>query len=151
MERGNRMSSGLIIVVDDNPSFRKLYSDFLSVHGYTVMTARSGAQGMKLLLNCTPKVLILDISMPGMDGIETCKQIRKIHGNDIPILFLTAFTDIDNLRACLHAGEIAEAAEFFSFGTNDLTQATFSLSREDAEKKFLSTYRDHGILQDNPF
>lgn len=81
-----------------------MYSDFLGAHGYTVMTAKNGAQGMKLLLNCTPKVLILDISMPGMDGIETCKKIRKIHGNDIPILFLTAFTDIDNLRACLHAG-----------------------------------------------
>lgn len=98
------MSSGLIIVVDDNPTFRKMYSDFLGAHGYTVMTANSGQQGMKLLLNCTPKVLILDISMPGMDGIETCNQIRKIHGNDIPILFLTAFNDVDKLRDCLHAG-----------------------------------------------
>lgn len=98
------MSSGLIIVVDDNPTFRKMYSDFLGAHGYTVMTANSGQQGMKLLLNCTPKVLILDISMPGMDGIETCGQIRKIHGNDIPILFLTAFNDVDKLRDCLHAG-----------------------------------------------
>ena len=98
------MSSGLIIVVDDNPTFRKMYSDFLGAHGYTVMTANSGPQGMKLLLNCTPKVLVLDISMPGMDGIETCGQIRKIHGNDIPILFLTAFNDVDKLRDCLHAG-----------------------------------------------
>ena len=98
------MSSGLIIVVDDNPTFRKMYSDFLGAHGYTVMTANSGQQGLKLLLNCTPKVLILDISMPGMDGIETCGQIRKIHGNDIPILFLTAFNDVDKLRDCLHAG-----------------------------------------------
>ena len=104
MKRGNRMSSGLIIVVDDEPSFRKLYSDFLSVHGYSVMTAKSGAEGMQLLLNCTPKVLILDISMPGMDGIETCKQIRRIHGNDMPVLFLTSFNDIDKLRDCLHAG-----------------------------------------------
>lgn len=98
------MSSGLIIVVDDNPTFRKMYSDFLGAHGYTVMTANSGQQGMKLLLNCTPKVLVLDISMPGMDGIETCGQIRKIHGSDIPILFLTAFNDVDKLRDCLHAG-----------------------------------------------
>ncbi|MCH8176794.1 MAG: response regulator [Proteobacteria bacterium] len=98
------MASGLIIVVDDDPSFRKLYSDFLTVHGYTVLTAKSGAEGMKFLLNCTPKVLILDISMPVMDGIETCKHIRRIHGNDIPILFLTAFNEVDKLRDCLHAG-----------------------------------------------
>lgn len=98
------MASGLIIVVDDDPNFRKLYSDFLTVHGYTVMTSKSGAHAMKLLLNCTPKVLILDISMPGMDGIETCKQIRQFHGSDLPIVFLTSFTDIDKLRDCLHAG-----------------------------------------------
>jgi DNA-binding response OmpR family regulator len=98
------MPSGLIIVVDDNATFRKMYSDFLSLHGYTVMTASSGAEGMKILLNCTPMVLILDISMPEMDGIETCRQIRQIHGNDIPIMFLTAFNDVDKLRDCLHAG-----------------------------------------------
>jgi pyruvate,orthophosphate dikinase len=49
------------------------------------------------------------------------------------------------------AGEIAKLAQFFSFGTNDLTQATFSFSREDAENKFLPMYNQSGILQDNPF
>jgi pyruvate,orthophosphate dikinase len=46
---------------------------------------------------------------------------------------------------------MAETAEFFSFGTNDLTQATFSFSREDAENKFLPAYTETGILEDNPF
>ena len=98
------MSSGLIIVVDDNATFRKMYSDFLSVNGYTVLVAKGGAEALRLLRNCTPKALLLDISMPTMDGIEACKQIRRIHGNDIPIIFLTASNDIDKLRACLHAG-----------------------------------------------
>ncbi len=60
-------------------------------------------------------------------------------------------TMIEVVRACLQAGELAEVAEFFSFGTNDLTQATFSFSREDAENKFLPFYISHGILKDNPF
>jgi len=55
------------------------------------------------------------------------------------------------VRACMRAGSLAEEAEFFSFGTNDLTQATFSFSREDAENKFLPMYNELGILQDNPF
>ena len=55
------------------------------------------------------------------------------------------------VRACLSAGSMAEVAEFFSFGTNDLTQATFSFSREDAENKFLPHYVTSGILPDNPF
>ena len=58
---------------------------------------------------------------------------------------------IETVRACTRAGELAKVAEFFSFGTNDLTQATFSFSREDAENKFLPLYTDAGILQDNPF
>jgi len=60
-------------------------------------------------------------------------------------------TMIEVVRACVLAGEIAEIAEFFSFGTNDLTQATFSFSREDAENKFLPFYQETGILDTNPF
>lgn len=58
---------------------------------------------------------------------------------------------LEVVRACIRAGSLAETAEFFSFGTNDLTQATFSFSREDAENKFLPLYHTNGILQDNPF
>ena len=60
-------------------------------------------------------------------------------------------TMIETVRACTRARQLAGIAEFFSFGTNDLTQATFSFSREDAENKFLPMYNDSEILQDNPF
>lgn len=58
---------------------------------------------------------------------------------------------VEVVRACMRAARLAEVAEFFSFGTNDLTQATFSFSREDAENKFLPMYNETGILRDNPF
>jgi pyruvate,orthophosphate dikinase len=58
---------------------------------------------------------------------------------------------LEVVRACMRAENLAEEAEFFSFGTNDLTQATFSFSREDAENKFLPMYNMNHILQDNPF
>jgi pyruvate,orthophosphate dikinase len=60
-------------------------------------------------------------------------------------------TMIETVRACTRADHLAKVAAFFSFGTNDLTQATFSFSREDAENKFLPLYEDSGLLQDNPF
>ena len=60
-------------------------------------------------------------------------------------------TMIETVRACTRADHLAQVAAFFSFGTNDLTQATFSFSREDAENKFLPLYEEHGLLQDNPF
>ncbi|MBI4186030.1 MAG: pyruvate, phosphate dikinase [Chloroflexi bacterium] len=58
---------------------------------------------------------------------------------------------METVRACMRAGRMAREVDFLSFGTNDLTQAVFSFSREDAEKKFLTTYLQLGILQDNPF
>ena len=58
---------------------------------------------------------------------------------------------METVRACMRAAPLAQEAGFFSFGTNDLTQAVYSFSREDAEKKFLSTYLDNGLLDDNPF
>ena len=60
-------------------------------------------------------------------------------------------TMMETVRACMRAGKIAQVADFLSFGTNDLTQAVYSFSREDAEKKFLSTYLEIGVLEDNPF
>jgi pyruvate,orthophosphate dikinase len=60
-------------------------------------------------------------------------------------------TMIEIPRAALTADEIAESAEFFSFGTNDLTQMTFGISRDDAEGKFLLNFVDRGLLPNNPF
>jgi pyruvate,orthophosphate dikinase len=60
-------------------------------------------------------------------------------------------TMIEIPRAALTAGEIAEIAQFFSFGTNDLTQTTFGVSRDDAEAGFLVEYIQRGILPENPF
>jgi pyruvate,orthophosphate dikinase len=54
-------------------------------------------------------------------------------------------------RACVRADEIAAEADFFSFGTNDLTQTTLGLSRDDAEGKFLTRYLEEGVLEVNPF
>jgi pyruvate,orthophosphate dikinase len=60
-------------------------------------------------------------------------------------------TMIEIPRAAVTAGEIAERAQFFSFGTNDLTQMTYGYSRDDAERNFLITYQEQGILEKNPF
>jgi len=75
-------------------------------------------------------------------------EVEKQSGVRVPYRFGTM---VEVVRACMTAARLAEIAEFFSFGTNDLTQATFSFSREDAENKFLPNYVQSGILADNPF
>ncbi len=76
------------------------------------------------------------------------EQLEKDFGKKLRFRFGTM---IETVRACTRAAKLAANVEFFSFGTNDLTQAVFSFSREDAENKFLPMYNESEILQDNPF
>jgi pyruvate,orthophosphate dikinase len=79
---------------------------------------------------------------------EAKESVEAAYGVQVDFKFGTM---IEVVRACVTAAELADVAEFFSFGTNDLTQATFSFSREDAENKFLPYYQESGIIKDNPF
>ncbi len=76
------------------------------------------------------------------------QEVMQEEGIEVPAMFGTM---IEVPRAALVAGEIAKHAQFFSFGTNDLTQMTYGYSRDDAEGKFLLQYVDRGILPENPF
>jgi pyruvate,orthophosphate dikinase len=76
------------------------------------------------------------------------QEVNATHGITVRFKFGSM---LEVVRACVRSKRMAETAEFFSFGTNDLTQATFSFSREDAENKFLPAYNETGILEDNPF
>ncbi|MDA8347029.1 MAG: pyruvate, phosphate dikinase [Thermaerobacter sp.] len=76
------------------------------------------------------------------------QQVQSETGASIP---LKVGTMLEVPRACLLAGEIAQHADFFSFGTNDLTQTTFGYSRDDAEGKFLTRYLEEKVLEENPF
>jgi pyruvate,orthophosphate dikinase len=79
---------------------------------------------------------------------KIAEEVVEKFGVEVPYKFGTM---IEVPRAALTADEIAEYAEFFSFGTNDLTQLTFAFSRDDAERKFLFQYVEKGILPAGPF
>jgi pyruvate, orthophosphate dikinase len=79
---------------------------------------------------------------------RVARATMQEEASDVPYLFGTM---VEVPRACLTADEIATDAEFFSFGTNDLTQTTLGMSRDDAEASFLTRYIEDGIIADNPF
>ncbi|MGB8705428.1 MAG: response regulator transcription factor [Gillisia sp.] len=80
-----------ILLVDDEPDILEIVGYNLSAEGYNVITADNGAQGVKIARKKRPHLIILDVMMPEMDGIEACEQIRKIPElNDTIIAFLTA-------------------------------------------------------------
>jgi pyruvate,orthophosphate dikinase len=80
--------------------------------------------------------------------VQIAKDVMAEKGIQVDYKFGTM---VEIPRACVTADEVAEYAEFFSFGTNDLTQMTFGYSRDDAERTFLAEYVDKGILPKNPF
>ena len=82
------------------------------------------------------------------DIIEVARDVRSETGQHLEFLIGTM---IELPRAALTAGQIAETAEFFSFGTNDLTQTTWGFSRDDVEAAFFSHYLEKGIFGVSPF
>ncbi|MDN5318690.1 pyruvate, phosphate dikinase [Thermovirga lienii] len=110
-------------------------------------------------LKAKGKRVIPQIMMPLVGTKEEMRRLKEMvervskevfQKEDVEVPF-TVGTMIEVPRAALVAGDIAEYAEFFSFGTNDLTQTTFGYSRDDAEGKFLAQYITDGVLPENPF
>ena len=100
----------------------------------------------EIMIPLTGHVNELKVIQPQL--LEIAKDVMAEKGVEIEYKFGTM---IEIPRACVTADEVAGVAEFFSFGTNDLTQMTFGYSRDDAEARFLLTYVEEGILPENPF
>ncbi|MHA1537572.1 MAG: response regulator [Alphaproteobacteria bacterium] len=98
------MSKGTIILVDDEAPSRRLYSEFLGGNDYNVITASDGHEALGLLYRVTPKLILLDILMPEMNGIETCKRIRANGEHKMPIIFITSLEYADHIKEGLLAG-----------------------------------------------
>ncbi len=98
------MPSGVIILAEDDAMLRKLYTDALSAAGYDVLAAKNGVEALDLLSKVKPKIIILDVIMPEMTGIETCRRARELLTERIPILFLTSLDRVENLHQCIQAG-----------------------------------------------
>ncbi len=98
---------------------------------------------------------LVEIMHPLVGFREELRRLRglteRVMAEEGPELEYLCGTMIEVPRAALRAAEIAEVADFFSFGTNDLTQTTLGMSRDDAEGKFLTFYLEDGVLDQNPF
>jgi len=114
----------------------------------------AAAQLAKIKVNAKPQIMIPQVgSLAELNYIKSIyddvkKQMQKKYNMKFKINFGTM---LEVVRACLTSDELANTAEFFSFGTNDLTQAVFSFSREDAEGKFLPEYMKKELLETSPF
>jgi pyruvate,orthophosphate dikinase len=103
----------------------------------------------------TGEAPLVEIMHPLVGFVEELRRLReltvRVADEEAPEVEYLCGTMIELPRACIRADQIAEQADFFSFGTNDLTQTALGFSRDDAEGKFLTHYLEDGVLEQNPF
>ena len=123
-----------IILVDDEPEILTLVRDYLSREGFTVLTAVNGNEGMELIEQEKPDLVLLDWMLPGMSGLEMCKHLRET--STIPIIMLTAKSEeIDRVLG-------------LEFGADDYIVKPFSL-RELAARIKTVLRRSSGVVPEN--
>jgi len=81
------MSTANILVVDDEPQIRRVLRTTLTFRGYTITEATSGEEALELARKIKPDLILLDVNLPGMSGVETCREMRR--SSDAPIIMLT--------------------------------------------------------------
>jgi two-component system, OmpR family, KDP operon response regulator KdpE len=96
------MISANILVVDDEPQIRRVLRSTLSFRGYTILEASTGEEALELASKHKPDLILLDVNLPGMSGIETCREIRR--STDVPIIMLTVRSAERDKVVALDAG-----------------------------------------------
>jgi two-component system, OmpR family, KDP operon response regulator KdpE len=132
------MPSQTILIVDDEPQIRRVMLTTLSSHGYSVVEAKSGEEGLDLIRTDHPDLVILDVNLPGISGLETCREIRA--SSDVPIIMLTVRNSERDKVQALDAG--ADDYVVKPFGVEELmARIRASLRRAapgDATPSFVS-------------
>jgi DNA-binding NarL/FixJ family response regulator len=95
------------LVVDDSPETLRLLTDALDGAGMTVMVALDGAAAMRIVDQITPDIILLDAVMPGMDGFETCRRLKREAGlSNVPVIFMTGLAETEHIVRGLEAGGV---------------------------------------------
>jgi two-component system response regulator (stage 0 sporulation protein F) len=105
---------GRILIVDDEQSVREVLSEYFSEQGYTVETASGGEDALTLVKRTTPDLVLLDVRMPGIDGVETLRRMRGI-APDVSVIMVTANEDVGLARETLKLGALDYVAKPFDF------------------------------------
>ncbi|TYL88483.1 response regulator [Bradyrhizobium rifense] len=97
----------VVLVVDDSPETLRLLTDALDGAGMTVMVAMDGAAAMRIVDQITPDIVLLDAVMPGIDGFETCRRLKRDAGlANVPVIFMTGLAETEHIVRGLDAGGV---------------------------------------------
>jgi DNA-binding response OmpR family regulator/DNA-binding CsgD family transcriptional regulator len=100
-------SKGIVLVVDDSADALGMLNESLANEGYTVFVAMDGIQALAVAGRMAPDIILMDATMPNMDGFEACKELKKSSElNDIPVIFMTGLTESENVIKGFEAGGV---------------------------------------------
>jgi CheY-like chemotaxis protein len=131
------ISTWTVLIVDDEPDNRAIAEKVMTFNGAKVYTAKDGAEGLKLLETQHPSFILLDLSMPGMDGWEMFKELRaNPKTSDIPVLALTAHAMAGDRERVMNAGFDGYIAKPFRLATfmNEIMQCFKELFERSSAK-----------------
>ena len=115
-----------VLVVEDTPSERELICDYLRQGGYNVVSAVSGSEGLEKFATIQPNVVITDLVMPGMNGLELCRAIKKMATTKVPVIACTSKSqELDRLWGMKQGIDVYLTKPFTK---EDIIQAVRSLS-----------------------
>ena len=120
------MADAAILVVDDDPPIRRMLDRTLAAEGYRIETAGDGGEALAAVERSTPDLVVLDVAMPGLDGLAVCRRIRG-KGLATPVLLLTARDEVGERVAGLDAG--ADDYHVKPFATEELLARVRALLR----------------------
>lgn len=100
------LASNTILIVDDQPGIRRLLMEVLTEEGYTVVTAQNGYEGLQKAKELEPALILMDMKMPGMDGIETLRELRKV-GQAGNVIMMTAYGELELVNQARELGAYA--------------------------------------------
>jgi len=129
MDSSNVVDRSQVLVVDDDPSLRTLVCELLSDSGLEPTPARDGVDGLRKFFELRTSLVVLDVKMPGMDGIQTLEQIRNM--SDVPVLMLTGRASEPDTVQGLRSG--ADDYVCKPFGSEELVARTHALLRRWAD------------------
>lgn len=122
---------GRLLIVDDEGAVRDVLSEYFEAEGYAVATARSGEEALEAIDQACPDVVLLDVRMPGMDGLEVLRRLRSRDGRPA-VVMVTANQNVELARDALKIGAVDYVAKPFDFGYLDQAVAAAMVHAADA-------------------
>ena len=128
-------NKSIVLVVDDQPGIRRLLMEVLTEEGYVVYTAANGYEGMQKAKDLNPALILMDMKMPGMDGIETLRELKHINQAD-KVIMMTAYGELGLVNIAKELGAYAYVTKPF-----DIIELCTMVGQVIAEKSTVNQSR----------